>query len=196
MTSLAFHSTSTSHSYSPYRTGPIKVKFNKNHMQMQCVKAKKLTVKSRTCCSLVPVEETESDISFDEWMRKSVTEIVKNIKQAPLLVQVYANGEVKTEKGVEAKNWPNVVRESPEGVILVEELMERGDWDGTTKAFGVLIQGKCKGRDSRCNSACYLLKTSSVNGGMGAFCTHFCLMKVRSFGQSASSQLNECWLLQ
>lgn len=171
---------------------------------MQCVKNKNLAVKSRICCSLVPVEETETDISydsFDEWMRKSVTEIVKNIKQAPLLVQVYADGEVKTEKAVEAKNWPNVVRENPEGVILVEELMENvnvdenGDLDGT-KAFGVLIQGKCKGRDSRCKSACYLLKTSSVNGGMGAFCTHFCLMKVRSFGQSASSQLNECWLLQ
>ncbi|KAF5793805.1 hypothetical protein HanXRQr2_Chr08g0320561 [Helianthus annuus] len=38
--------------------------------------------------------------NLDEWMRKSVTEIVKNITQAPLLVQIYADGEVKTKKAV------------------------------------------------------------------------------------------------
>ncbi|KAL4574966.1 hypothetical protein LXL04_021806 [Taraxacum kok-saghyz] len=146
---------------------------------------------------------------FDEWMRNSVTDIVKNIKQAPLLVQIYADGVVKTEKAVESEDWPNVVKEkpsSPDGIILVEELRDKFDpvnsGDGSeeedgngTRVFGVLIQGKFKGRD-RCKSACYLLKTSSVNGGMGPFCTHFCLMKVHSFSKSASSQLNDCWLLQ
>ncbi|KAI3735052.1 hypothetical protein L6452_14539 [Arctium lappa] len=144
---------------------------------------------------------------FDEWMRNSVTEIVKNIRQAPLLVQIYADGEVKTEKAVDAEDWPDVVRErpvSPDGIILVEELREKIDpavSDGEfeeedgTKAFGVLIQGRFKGRD-RCKSACYLLKTCSVNGGMEPFCTHFCLMKVNSFRRSASSQLNDCWLLR
>ncbi|CAI9295844.1 unnamed protein product [Lactuca saligna] len=144
---------------------------------------------------------------FDEWMRNSVTEIVKNIRQAPLLVQIYADGVVKTEKAVEAEDWPNVVKErpsSPDGIILVEELQDKIDpadsGDGLeeengTRAFGVLIQGRFKGRD-RCKSACYLLKTSSVNGGMGPFCTHFCLMKVHSFSKSASSQFNDCWLLQ
>ncbi|KAI3517503.1 hypothetical protein L1887_16718 [Cichorium endivia] len=143
---------------------------------------------------------------FDEWMRNSVTEIVKNIKQAPLLVQIYADGVVKTEKAVEAEDWPNVVKErpsSPDGIILVEELGDKIDpadsGDGLeedgTKAFGVLIQGRFKGRD-RFKSACYLLKTCSVNGGLGPFCTHFCLMKVHSFSKSASSQFNDCWLLQ
>ncbi|KAI3817868.1 hypothetical protein L1987_11668 [Smallanthus sonchifolius] len=140
---------------------------------------------------------------IDEWMRNSVTEIVKNIRQAPLLVQIYANGVVKTEKAVAAEDWPNVVSErpsSPDGIILVEELRDKtdlsdsGDEEEGRKAFGVVIQGRFKGRD-RCKSACYLLKTCSVNGGMGRFCTHFCLMKVHSFSKSASSQLNDCWLL-
>ncbi|KAJ0764531.1 hypothetical protein HanPI659440_Chr08g0293221 [Helianthus annuus] len=141
---------------------------------------------------------------IDEWMRNSVTEIVKNIRQAPLLVQIYANGVVKTEKAVTAEDWRNVVSEkpssSPDGIILVEELRDKmdlddsGDEDEGTKAFGVVIQGKFKGRD-RVKSSCYLLKTCSVNGGLGPFCTHFCLMKVHSFSKSASAQLNDCWLL-
>ncbi|XP_076908982.1 uncharacterized protein LOC143566083 [Bidens hawaiensis] len=151
--------------------------------------------------SFVDDEEYESlsvSDKIDEWMRNSVTEIVKNIRQAPLLVQVYANGVVKTEKAVSAADWPNERLTSADGVILVEELQDKVDLDDDygegTKAFGVVIQGRFKGRD-RCKSACYLLKTCSVNGGMGRFCTHFCLMKVRSFSKSAASQLNECWLL-
>ncbi|KAD2805284.1 hypothetical protein R6Q59_029444 [Mikania micrantha] len=138
--------------------------------------------------------------TIDEWMRNSVTEIVKNIKQAPLLVQIYANGVVKTEKAVAAEDWPDVVSERPsppDGIILVEELRDAVDYSDEeegTKAFGVVIQCRFKGRD-RCRSACYLLKTCSVNGGMGPFCTHFCLMKVHSFSKTASSQLNDCWLL-
>ncbi|KAI3519671.1 hypothetical protein L1887_08886 [Cichorium endivia] len=97
---------------------------------------------------------------LDEWIQGSVTEIVKNITQAPLLLQIYANGEVKTEKAVKPKSWPNVITEkssSPDGIILVEELAENRDHvsnrelnekDGT-RAFGVLIQGKIRGRDHR-----------------------------------------------
>lgn len=139
---------------------------------------------------------------FDEWIRNSVTEIVKNIKQAPLLVQINADdGVVKTETKVVAEDWPELIKsKTMDGIILVEELGENvsNEFEDGTKAFGVLIQGKFKGRD-RCKSACYLLKTSSVNGGGGiggVFCTHFCLMKVRSFSKSASSQFNDCWLLQ
>ncbi|KAI3748917.1 hypothetical protein L6452_12341 [Arctium lappa] len=143
---------------------------------------------------------------LEEWVRGSVTEIVKNIRQAPLLLQIYANGEVKTEKAMKAKSWPNVISErssSPDGIILVEELGENRDDEssrefkenGGTRAFGVLIQGKIKGRD-HCKSACYLLKTSSVNGGgLGFACSHYCLMKVKSFRETASSQLNGCWLV-
>ncbi|MFS7995394.1 hypothetical protein Hanom_Chr12g01117401 [Helianthus anomalus] len=63
----------------------------------------------------------------------SVTKIVKNIRQAPLLVQIYTNGVVKTEKAVTAEDWRNVVSEkpwsSPEGIILVEELRDKVDLD-------------------------------------------------------------------
>lgn len=155
--------------------------------------------------------DIESRVSekLDEWMRDSVGDIVKNLKQAPLLVQVYANNngstKVKTERAV-AENWPNVVREkpSPDGIILVEELgkndldlgMGMGEEAGEgTKAWGVLIQGK--GGERECGSACYLLKTSRVGGGLGLFCTHFCLVKVKSFRDtSALQQLSDSWLLQ
>lgn len=154
------------------------------------------------------IESPRVSEKLDEWMRISVTEIVKNIKQAPLLVQIYADGEVETKKAMAEKDWPNVVEHrssSLEGVILVEELQENTDpvysdvkfeeEDGT-RAFGVLIQGKIKGVD-QCKSTCYLLKTSTVNGGdMGHFCTHFCLMKVQSFHENAFSQFNNCWLLR
>nr|XP_043612895.1 uncharacterized protein LOC122584885 [Erigeron canadensis] len=155
---------------------------------------------------LSPAECTVNgeDYKFDEWIQNSVTEIVKNIRQAPLLVQIYADGGVvKTETAVTAAEWPEIVRNTPDGIILVEEIQEDVEEGSGSKEFGVLIQGKIKGggRDNinRCKSACYLLKTSSVkNSGIGGgnFCTHFCLMKVSSFGKSVSSQFNECWLLQ
>ncbi|KAL4576067.1 hypothetical protein LXL04_012155 [Taraxacum kok-saghyz] len=143
---------------------------------------------------------------LEEWIQGSVTEIVRNITEAPLLLKIYANGEVKTEKAVKAKSWPNVITKkssSPDGIILVEELSENRDQISNrilnekegTRAFGVLIQGKIKGRD-HCKSACYLLKTSSVNGGgIGFSCSHYCLMKVNNLWESASSQLNRGWLV-
>ncbi|KAD6796489.1 hypothetical protein R6Q59_019732 [Mikania micrantha] len=146
------------------------------------------------------IESARVSEKLDEWMRNSVREIVKNIKQAPLLIQIYADGEMTTKKSV-PEDWPGVSKHRSsllDGVIIVEELRDdtdlEEDEDGI-RAFGVVIQGKMKGRDE-CKSRCYLLKTSSVNGGgLGHICTHFCLMKVRSFHTSASSQLNECWLV-
>nr|XP_043635012.1 uncharacterized protein LOC122606112 [Erigeron canadensis] len=145
---------------------------------------------------------------LDEWVQGSVTEIVKNIRQVPLLVQIYANGEVKTEKAVKSKSWPNVITERssspPEGIILVEEIKESKNQEysfelneeGGTKAFGVLIQGKTTGRYDGCKSACYLLETTcNFDYGAGFTCSHFCLMKVKSFNESASSQLKSCWLV-
>ncbi|KAK9075406.1 hypothetical protein SSX86_003729 [Deinandra increscens subsp. villosa] len=133
---------------------------------------------------------------LDEWMRNSVTEIVKNIKQAPLLVQIYADGQVQTKKAL-PENVSKHRLSSLEGVILVEELDDPAEEDGGTRAFGVLIQGRVKGKNE-CKSTCYLLKTSSVNGGggLGHICTHFCLMKVQSFHKDAFSQFNDCWLLR
>lgn len=151
----------------------------------------------------VQSEPTFSE-KLDEWLRDSVVEIVKNLKQAPLLVQIYANNnegsmEVKTEKAI-AENWTDVNREwtdgdrpSPDGIILVEELEDENDLETETKAWGVLIQGK--GVEKERGPACYLLKTSRVGSGLGLFCTHYCLVRVKSFSESAVSQFKDCWLL-
>nr|GEU53685.1 hypothetical protein [Tanacetum cinerariifolium] len=147
------------------------------------------------------VSKTET---LDELIHSSVTEIVKNIKHAPLLVQIYTNGEVNTSKvSKDANNWKkhrSSLSSLLDGVILVEELgsnADEHDIDGA-RAYGVLIQGKVKGRDE-CMSTCYLLKTSSSGEHLGSglgFCTHFCLMKVQSFHKNVFKQFNDCWLLQ
>ncbi|XP_061998159.1 uncharacterized protein LOC133715619 [Rosa rugosa] len=152
----------------------------------------------------------------DEWMRDSVTEIVKNLREAPLLVHVYGREEkrrMETEKKVEEENWDALKGKweageapLPEGVIFVEELMDDGEVDGKedsgidgiTRAWGLVVQGK----GEECGPACYLLKTSRVNVGsgyglgMGMGCTHFCLVRVKSFRETAQSQLKNSWLLQ
>ncbi|PON34955.1 hypothetical protein PanWU01x14_340130 [Parasponia andersonii] len=158
---------------------------------------------------------------LDEWMRESVGEIVKNLREAPLMVHVY--NEARSDDGVEARmvmekaaeaedwavargKWEAGVAPMPEGLIFVEELgndPERHEEDqndsvdgGATRAWGVVIQGK----GVECPPACYLLKTSTaVSGsgwGLGFGCTHFCLVRVNSFRETADSQLRNCWLLQ
>ncbi|KAI3705692.1 hypothetical protein L1987_75933 [Smallanthus sonchifolius] len=159
------------------------------------------------------IESPRVSENLDEWIQNSVTEIVKNIKQAPLLVQIYADGEVKTNKALPETDWKNVAKQRSlalEGVILVEELRRNTDPadsgevsgdrfeedDDGGRAFGVLIQGRIKGRN-QCKSTCYLLKTSSVHGGgLGHVCTHFCLMKVQSFHKDVFSQFKDCWMVQ
>jgi len=147
---------------------------------------------------------------FDRWMRESVTEIVKNLEEAPLLVHVYGDDlgtRLKTEKAV-AEDWTQMKGKwvkgeepSPEGIILVEELKEddvgileedEGQFRDCTKAWGVLIQGK--GEDG--GVGCYLLKTSKVGcGGVGVFSTHYSLVRVKSFRETLKSQLTKCWLV-
>ncbi|KAL9247821.1 hypothetical protein vseg_021209 [Gypsophila vaccaria] len=147
---------------------------------------------------------------FDRWMKESVGEIVKNLKEAPLFVHVYGGDQpdtrLKTEKAVAEEwaqlkgKWVKGEEPSPEGIILVEELKESeigindddlGRNDESTKAWGVLIQGK--GEEG--GIACYLLKTSRVGcGNLGMFSTHYCLVKVNNFRESARSQLTKCWL--
>ncbi|KAF7816561.1 uncharacterized protein G2W53_030530 [Senna tora] len=151
----------------------------------------------------------------DEWMKESVEEIVKNLREAPLLVQVYPKkkgnadgGEttaLRTEKKAAVEDWPVVMKKwgkgetpLPEGVILVEELAEEGEEEGkerTTRAWGIVVQGRGMGN----GPVCYLLKTSRVGSGPGmgmCSCTHFCLVRVKSFRETLKSQLTNCWLLQ
>lgn len=159
----------------------------------------------------------EAQERLDTWMRESVVEIVKNLKEAPLLVQIFSKrkGEetttsTTTEKQVVVEDWPAVKQrwESgetpvPEGVIFVEEIggedeAEDGgsDTERTTRAWGIVVQGKGVG----CGPVCYLLKTSRVGSGpgsgMGLCSIHFCLVRVKSFRESVESQLKNCWLLQ
>ncbi|XP_058182544.1 uncharacterized protein LOC131300629 [Rhododendron vialii] len=141
--------------------------------------------------------------TLDEWMRDSTAEIVRNLRKAPLLVQIYASGDgsagkVETEKAV-ADEWPAVTRRwkdgvapPPDGVILVEELAGDGGEEDGTRAWGMVVQGK----GAECGPVCYLMKTSRVGSGLGLGCTHFCLMKVEGFRESAPSQLKNCWLLR
>lgn len=155
-------------------------------------------------------QKTEGVLSgkIDEWMNESVVDIVKNLKQAPLLVQIYSDDgkgqvKIKTERAVE-EDWPMKKSEwekrSPDGLIFVGELgsedekLVEEEGEGITKAWGVVVQGK----GMECSPACYLLKTSRVGAGfgMGLFCTHFCLAKVQNFRDSALMQFQNSWLLQ
>lgn len=165
-------------------------------------------------------DAVEAQERLDRWMRESVVEIVKNLREAPLLVQVYPKGQktatLGTKKEVVVEDWETVKERweageapLPEGVIFVEELggdeAENGGESGgangrtkerTTRVWGIVVQGKGVG----CGPVCYLLKTSRVGSGpgngMGVFSTHFCLVRVQSFRETAQSQLKNCWLLQ
>lgn len=144
---------------------------------------------------------------LDKWMKESVVEIVKNLGEAPLLVQVYdpkAQGGGDRRTTAAEEEWPAVMEKwekgetpLPEGVILVEELAaEEGEEERTTKAWGIVVQGRGVGS----SPVCYLLKTSRVGSGSGGIgmcgSTHFCLIRVNSFRETLKSQLKNCWLLQ
>ncbi|KAE8655633.1 phenylalanine N-monooxygenase-like [Hibiscus syriacus] len=145
---------------------------------------------------------------IDEWMRDSVADIVKNLQESPLLVHVYSDDDnttrTRTEKADEL-NWVSVKQrwekgEStvPDGLIFVEQIQEEegeGEYekgDACCRAWGIAVQGQGRG----IAPACYLLKTCRVSSGLGLKCTHFCLVKVQSFRETAFSQLKNCWLLQ
>ncbi|KAK4353859.1 hypothetical protein RND71_026053 [Anisodus tanguticus] len=123
-------------------------------------------------------------------MKVSMVDIVKNLKQAPLFVHIYANEndrgqerrpEIKTERALVEKwsilksDWESGKTRTPDGLILVDELEELNEnsEEVLTKSWGVVVQGK----GIEFGPACYLLKTSRVRAGrgMGLFCTHFCL---------------------
>ncbi|XP_010539458.1 PREDICTED: uncharacterized protein LOC104813511 [Tarenaya hassleriana] len=162
---------------------------------------------------------------LDEWMRDSVVEIVKNLRETPLLLKVYAGGNGSltsteaTTAAEKADDWPAVKgrwergeERTPEGVIFVEKLgngdvTDRHSTEGSgtgddvrdggareegTSAWGIVAQG----RGMECGPVCYLLKTTRVGSGLGPVCTHFCLVKVKSFRETATWQLRNSWLVQ
>ncbi|KAK4353150.1 hypothetical protein RND71_028668 [Anisodus tanguticus] len=167
---------------------------------------------------VVKIDDKENEVilskNIDEWMKVSMVDIVKNLKQAPLLVHVYANEdergrerqpEIKTERAL-VEQWPIMKSEwesgktrTPDGLIFVDELgdeeleeLNENSEEGLTKSWGVVVQGK----GIEFGPACYLLKTSRViaGRGMGLFCTHFCLVRVTNFRDSALKQFKGCWL--
>ncbi|RHN69805.1 hypothetical protein MtrunA17_Chr3g0128751 [Medicago truncatula] len=104
-------------------------------------------------------EAIQAQERLDRWMRESVVEIVKNLKEAPLLVQIYSKKKDETTKLATEKvedweavkeRWETGETPMPEGVIFVEELGEdeaedggeRGLKERTTKMWGVVVQGK------------------------------------------------------
>ncbi|KAL0303969.1 UNVERIFIED_CONTAM: hypothetical protein Sradi_6265000 [Sesamum radiatum] len=116
--------------------------------------------------------------NIDSWMQESVADIVRNLKQAPLLVKIHSENDgrvkIQTEKAI-AKDWPVLKSEwrrgesrSPDGLIFVEELEKNPDQDqdfgeGVTRAWGIVVQEK----GEECAPTCYLLKTNRVCGGDG-----------------------------
>ncbi|CAH8382144.1 unnamed protein product [Eruca vesicaria subsp. sativa] len=143
---------------------------------------------------------------LDRWMKESVTEIVKNLSEAPLLVHLYEEkGTVvvmKAEEWAAVKGrWERGEAEMPEGIIFVEQLGAAEEescgcgfeGDDGTRAWGLVVQGK----GVECGPVCYLLKTTRVGSGSGLSmrCTHFCLAKVSSFRETAESQFRNCWLV-
>ena len=151
---------------------------------------------------------------IDEWMRDSVVDIVKKLPESPLLVHVYSDNnttKTRTEKA-EEDNWVLVKQKwekgetpMPDGLIFVEQIQEPEEEEEegekllkneeVSRAWGIVVQGKGE-EGYGLAPACYLLKTSKVNSGSGLRCTHFCLVKVKSFRETAFSQLKNCWLLQ
>ncbi|CAL9229237.1 unnamed protein product [Arabidopsis halleri] len=151
---------------------------------------------------------------LDRWMKESVTEIVKNLSEAPLLVHLYTGDKeegtvvvMKAEEWAAVKGrWERGEAEMPEGIVFVEQLGAAEEscgcgFDGGdgTRAWGLVVQGK----GVECGPVCYLLKTTrvgSVSGagsgsGLAMRCTHFCLAKVSSFRETSESQLRNCWLV-
>lgn len=92
------------------------------------------------------------------------------------------------------KRWDQGARAPPDGIILVEELKDEDGAEeeegeaAATKTWGLVVQGK--GMDC---ASCYILNTCRVRSTVG-FCTHFCLLRAKCFGDPFEMQLRNAWL--
>lgn len=134
---------------------------------------------------------------------------MRNIGEAPFLVHVFANSGGSSalrlqRDAADAQSWPHIRKRwnsgaapPPDGVILVEELKSEEEEESSgaapssscSKTWGLLVQGR--GVDC---AACYILNTCRVRSPSG-FCTHFCLARAKCFGETATAQLRNSWLL-
>eukprot|EP00262_Sarcandra_glabra_P016509 TRINITY_DN5410_c0_g1_i1.p1 TRINITY_DN5410_c0_g1~~TRINITY_DN5410_c0_g1_i1.p1 ORF type:complete len:226 (+),score=22.36 TRINITY_DN5410_c0_g1_i1:125-802(+) len=155
------------------------------------------------------IKDPVSPDKLDQWMQDSVSEIVRNIAEAPFLVHVYSENDANESSSSStvlereiamAEIWPRILMrwekggQIPDGVILVEELKdEEEESDGgddsnvgsrSSRSWGIVVQGR--GVDC---ASCYILKTTRVE-----YCTHFCLVRADCFGESPELQMRNCWL--
>lgn len=155
-----------------------------------------------------------TDENVEEWIKDSVTEIVKNIGEAPFLVQIFSKGErnegVRVEReAATPEAWPQIQKRwsgrkkksqpPPDGIILVNELREDlGVVEGretdhlkeaeSSQVWGLLVQG----RGMEC-VACYILNTCRVFSPAGC-CTHFYVVRAQCFGDPVEVQMRNAWL--
>ena len=131
---------------------------------------------------------------------------MRNIGEAPFLVQIFSQGpsvlRLETQPA-SPESWPLVKKRwgksssVPDGVILVEELDNEEDEaatdnneGGCSRTWGLVVQGR--GMD--CAAPCYILNTCRVRSSAG-FCTHYCLVRAKCFGDTLEKQLGKAWLM-
>ncbi|XP_072974787.1 uncharacterized protein [Typha angustifolia] len=142
---------------------------------------------------------------LDDWIKQSISEIVRSVGEAPFLVHIFSGegkGVRKEREAALPESWPSIKKRwdhenctPPDGIILVEELKYKDDDDEDGgvghRSWGVVVQG----RGMECAAACYILRTSRVRTSVG-FCTHFCLVRAKAFGDPVELQLRNAWLQQ
>lgn len=160
-------------------------------------------------------KEPVSPEKLDRWIRDSIGEIVRNIEEAPFLVQIFSRGGGAGREGgvtlereaASPERWPCMRKRwdqgspKPDGFILVEKLAVEEEEAGAgeedrgaastpsgPRTWGLLVQGR--GMDC---ASCYILNTTRVRSSMG-FCTYFCLVKAKCFGEPAELQFRRAWL--
>ncbi|ONK54881.1 uncharacterized protein A4U43_UnF10110 [Asparagus officinalis] len=126
----------------------------------------------------------------------------KRRREAGRRVQIFSQGPsvLKLQKEKASPNtWPLVKKNwtqnssVPDGLILVEEIKDEEDNNsgnnGKSQTWGLVVQGRGMDRAA----SCYILNTSRVRS-VGGFCTHFCLVRAKCFGESLDKQLRKAWL--
>lgn len=191
----------------------LSLSFNKSHSNNR-----KFKIRGESTVDLYyrkPEKEEEEGVNerinadkLHRWIEQSIQEIVKNIGEAPFLMQIYSQGssQLKLKKEEASPNSWHVMKKrwnesysTPDGIILVEQLKDEEAMNdevsndkysnGDSKTWGLVVQGR--GMD--CPASCYILNTCRVKSTAG-FCTHFCLVRAKCFGESLDTQLTKAWL--
>ncbi|ONK67471.1 uncharacterized protein A4U43_C05F400 [Asparagus officinalis] len=149
-------------------------------------------------------KDSVSAEEMDHWIRDSIGEIVKNIRETPVLVEISSQGpsSIPQLHATEAspENWPliknkwNRTDSTPDGLMLIEQLNHSSNDDDDesdikNQTWGLAVQGRGLG----CAPSCYILNTCRVRSSSG-FCTYFCLIRAKCSGGSLGRQVDRAWL--